>query len=252
MARTLNSDHWMAWVNMPLGSVMWHNVGIVDVLAIFRSYTNRAVRIYEVKVSRGDFLADVNMGKYLKYLEHCTQFYFATPAGLISKDEVPAGCGLMVKGDTTWKTVKAAPRRDYEFTPDLLLALLMKGYQDHCEIYRNLAQKEQFLNFVNLRKAAADFGIRVSEEIASSKELLDKAEEIKEQLSKALGRDFRSVFHAVSWLQSDIDRLLNKHQYIEEAVELAQVTMRLFQGTSYGTPRALREIADKLDKNPET
>ncbi|GAH92037.1 unnamed protein product, partial [marine sediment metagenome] len=49
---------------------------------------------YEVKVSRSDFHADVNKGKYRAYFEDCSQFFFAVPSGLIGLHEVPEGTGL--------------------------------------------------------------------------------------------------------------------------------------------------------------
>ncbi|GAJ03346.1 unnamed protein product, partial [marine sediment metagenome] len=89
---------WMVWVNMPLGSIMFGNPGIADVITVAKSYKT-TVRIYEVKTTRGDFWGDVNKGKYLRYLENCNQFYFATGAGVVKKEEIPQGCGLITRSD---------------------------------------------------------------------------------------------------------------------------------------------------------
>lgn len=248
LARKIENEHWMAWTNMPLGSVLWSKPGIVDVIAIYKSYSTRAVRIYEVKMNRSDFNADVNTGKFLKYLEHCTQFFFAVPSGLISKEEVPDTAGLIVRGPNTWKVVKTAPRRESELSNEVLLALLMKGYEEHCQTYRPLRQKEEFLNYVSLRKAASDFGFKVSAEMSEAKELLEGAEEMKNKLSETLGVSFSSIFDPITRLRHEVERLLAKRQYLEEAIVLADLTMELFQGRSWDLCRRLREIADKLDK----
>ena len=52
----------------------------------------RYVKIFEFKVSRRDFLADK---KWMHYLEFCNAFAFVCPAGLIQKNEVPPGIGLL-------------------------------------------------------------------------------------------------------------------------------------------------------------
>jgi hypothetical protein len=79
----------------------------MDVCSAKLSWSRPQVRGYEVKVTRADFLADTTNGKYRRYLEWCDLFYFATPAGLVAKDEVPVGCGLVVRGPNGWSGVKA-------------------------------------------------------------------------------------------------------------------------------------------------
>lgn len=50
------------------------------------------VRIFEIKVSRSDFTGD---HKWQKYLEYCHTFSFVCPYGLIAKNEVAPGIGLL-------------------------------------------------------------------------------------------------------------------------------------------------------------
>ena len=63
-----------------LGS-SWLERGVprADVLTVKPSYTKFCVSIYECKVSRADFLADVNAGKWRSYLPFCHRLYFACP-----------------------------------------------------------------------------------------------------------------------------------------------------------------------------
>lgn len=58
----------------------------MDAVAIKKSYTRPCVTIYEVKVSKSDFLHD---NKWPGYLDYCHRFYFACPSGLIQKHDIP-------------------------------------------------------------------------------------------------------------------------------------------------------------------
>lgn len=80
-----------------------------DVIGLGR-YT-RQVRIYEVKSSRADFLAD---GKWTGYLRYCTHFAFVCPAGAIQRWELADGVGLIEYGHPAFERMLA--NRRYGFT----------------------------------------------------------------------------------------------------------------------------------------
>ena len=65
---------------------------IFDAVHIRRSWANPCITIYEIKVSRGDFLQD---NKWKLYLQYCNQFYFVVPKGMIDKNELPEDIGLI-------------------------------------------------------------------------------------------------------------------------------------------------------------
>ena len=50
------------------------------------------IRGFEFKASRGDFLAD---NKWQQYLKYCHTFSFVCPHGMIGKEELPKGIGLL-------------------------------------------------------------------------------------------------------------------------------------------------------------
>jgi hypothetical protein len=54
--------------------------------------SKRWIRGFEIKVSRGDFLADE---KWQDYAEFCSSLSIVCPEGLISKEEVPEPFGLL-------------------------------------------------------------------------------------------------------------------------------------------------------------
>jgi hypothetical protein len=72
--------------------------------------------VYEIKVSRSDFLHEIkNPDKREQALNLSNYFYFATPKGLVSIDEIPDECGLIeLDDDLTTKVIKKAPYRNSE------------------------------------------------------------------------------------------------------------------------------------------
>lgn len=250
LARFLQGGKWMTWTNQPLGSVLWDHPSIVDVLAVFKSYSNQAVRIYEVKINRGDFIQDVTRGKYLKYMDQCNQLFFAVPAGLVKKEDLPDGCGLIVHGPKGWRSVKVAPRRNFTMSQDVMLTLLLKGYQNHFEEYRRL-EIERFENYPGLQSATFNFGVKVSRDIIEGRQYIEQAEEFKKKINQLSGREFTNISDAVWWLRSEVESLLGKHKYAEEAAGLLKIAMDLFKGASYRPSGELRHIADRLDSKGE-
>jgi hypothetical protein len=249
LARTLQGAGYMVWTNQPLGSVQQDHVPVADVLAISKSY-NAVNKIYEVKVSRRDFQGDVARGKYLSYLPFCHHFYFATPAKLIDKGELPEGCGLTVRGEKSWRSLKVAPRHDYQIDPNLLLALLMKGYQNHFEEYRRL-EVEYLKNYPGLVSAAAKYGKRLSKDLVDASYALPAARELKIKIEKLVGRQFVSLDWAMHWLRGEVETLLGKYKYGEDAGELVEIALELMKGSPWQVEEKLRQIADKFKVNKD-
>ncbi len=76
-----------------------------DVVGVTK-YT-RQVRIYEIKSSRGDFLADT---KWERYLPYCTHFSFVAPAGAIFRFELERAVGLLEYGAPAFERMRRARR----------------------------------------------------------------------------------------------------------------------------------------------
>jgi len=251
LANSKDQAQWLTWTELPLGSVMWGNghTPRADVLSCRKSFSNPSFMIYEVKISRSDFNADVNRGKYQVYFEHCCQLYFAAPAGLITKDEVPEGTGLIVRGDHGWRTVKAAPRREHTPSVELLLKLLMRGYEDRLVQWKQYDRIKN-LEYKGLKEASRQFGIRMAHDLESSDELIQTANNIKTELEKVLGKEYNTLSSAVYNLKADVDSLMAKKHYATETLQLISVVEGLFSGANYsakGTPRRLRTIADVME-----
>lgn len=249
LAKSRDQNTWITWVQIPLGSVQMSNVPVADVIAIRKSFTNPNFIIYEIKVTRSDFLSDVNRGKYRRYFNDCCQLYFAAPKGIIKADELPEGTGLIVRGDNGWRVLKAAPRREHIPDQQLLLKLLMRGYEDHLVQWKQYDRLKN-LEYKGLKEASLQYGIKIAQDLANASELIEQADKIKDEIGNILGEKYDTVLSAIFRLRSNVDDLLNQRRYAKETLELVQVVDRLLQGTRFfanDTPKQLRTIADKLE-----
>jgi hypothetical protein len=84
-------------------------VQIFDGWALKPSWSNQLAIGYEIKVSRGDYLRD---NKWHGYMNYCNEFYFVAPFGLLEKDEIPEGVGLITASGSRLMTKKKAQYHD--------------------------------------------------------------------------------------------------------------------------------------------
>ncbi len=99
-------------------------LGIFDAIAVKKSWTQPCVTIYEVKVSRSDFLADE---KWIAYKKYCNRLYFACPKGLIEAGEISTGVGLIYYNSETNElhTIKKAVFQDNPLPTNVFYYILM-------------------------------------------------------------------------------------------------------------------------------
>ncbi len=245
LASHLQNDLWMTWTEIPLGPV---GMPRADVVAVLKSFSQVRFNIYEIKISRSDFLHDANSGKYTKYLQYCTQFYFACYKDLIKKDEVPVGCGLILKGENGWRTAKAARRNDFKPSVDLLLKLLMKGYENYLVQAREL-DRERLTKNADLRGHARRLGIKVAYELANADEFVAETRRLQESLEGLLGLKFDSLYDGALALKREIEGMVSRRKYMKEALELARQLDTLWHGNNYGldaVPQKIHAIADRV------
>lgn len=96
----------IVWEDMQLGP---SGTARPDVFAIPCSFSKFCPVVYEIKVSVSDFRADVTAGKYTKYFAYASAVVFAVPEGMLKKSDIPEGCGLMVRKENGWHTLKGRP-----------------------------------------------------------------------------------------------------------------------------------------------
>ena len=228
----------MPFLNVPLGSVFLADWGTgpsrADVVGIKPSYTQFCISIYEVKVSRADFLSDIRSDKWRGYLPHCNRFYFAVDAGVAKKDEIPEPAGLMVHGDKGWYTSKGAKPQKHEIPVETLKALLFSKTR----IPARIARQKEINDFLNHRRYYSDmsknlrklFGSKITETITfrenfeQTKRLLDckiddlqEIDEIIQQLGQLILPECK---HISLWkLQDRVTELMEQAQKVKESAE---------------------------------
>jgi len=87
------------WLDMQLGPSGSPRPDVYMIPVTFQRFLPQA---FEIKVSPADFRADVTAGKWQQYLKFAAGVTFAAPKGMIGLQDVPAGCGLIVRGDDGW------------------------------------------------------------------------------------------------------------------------------------------------------
>lgn len=223
--------------------------GQMDVFRMRLSRTNPNPTCYEVKVSRADFLADTQAGKYRRYLPYVRRIYFAAPSGLLSKADVPADAGLIVRGGTGWSVVKAAPiqKPDPERWPSLLMSIVLKlhpgPWQKPSRYERILAALKRADAGDSLRHLGLRLSERVDRQIEAGRRAVEELEFHRKSIILTLGLDAddatplaqlvrRALAHAKGPASTDalMDRsalrqLLTNLEYQEKS--LAQIRTRL-------------------------
>jgi hypothetical protein len=190
------------FLRVPLGSpYLDANTQIADVVTVKPAYTRFSMSIFEIKVSRADYLKDVRSGKWEGYLDHCHRFYFAVPVGLVRLDEIPLEAGLAVRGPQGWQFRKAAIKRDVEVPYLTLLSMLF--------LRERLTQRERSLDHVirgdwksiavkrDGRERAKEVGRILAKAMAGKQsETLykDMYEELLKDVAHALGMDGSSSY----------------------------------------------------------
>lgn len=150
------------------------HLGIIDALAIKRSWTNPCITGYEVKVSRGDFMRDE---KWPKYVAMCHRFYFVCPKGIVEPEDLPAGIGLLwynpEKG-TLYTRVAANYRVMEELPTDMLYYIILsKTDSDRHPFFSDT--REYLEAWLEDKEERYAFGIRVSDKLAKAKKELERA-----------------------------------------------------------------------------
>lgn len=150
-----------------------------DVFTIRKSYAHPKPLAYEVKVSVSDFRSDITKGKWQSYLEFASGVHFVVPAGLISKADLPPGCGLITFNTETgaFHTAKAPTLQKVTMPETALMKLVIDGARRQHETYRSqhyseYAARKKVSKKLGERVAAAVFDVEEVERAAESRRLV--------------------------------------------------------------------------------
>ncbi len=177
-----------------------------DVYTMEPTYTRLAFEAFECKVSASDFRRDVTAGKWQSYLKYANSVTFAAPLGLITKDQVPEGCGLILRGAAgQWRYAKKPTRQVLKELPwQAWVKLLLDGVERTGSANR----RAFFSEWAAREKLAAKFGSEIAEHLSDLAGLPQRVKWAKEQhdatvaMLKKQSDDLRSLQKA----QRDADR----------------------------------------------
>lgn len=109
----MESGEWQVYFELRNGTGGDWGGRSVDAFALGMIPSKRYWRVaYEIKVSRTDFLRELNQPEKREWAEEVAhEFYFVVPAGIVKPEEVPEGCGLLVLQKNGLKKAVPAKQR---------------------------------------------------------------------------------------------------------------------------------------------
>ncbi|MEI7375655.1 hypothetical protein [Dickeya chrysanthemi] len=216
-----------------------------DVYAVPYSFSKFCPVAYECKISVSDFRADVTKGKYTSYIPFASGIVFAVPEGLIKKADLPTGCGLMVRGESGWRTLKGPTMSAVDNLPrDAWIKLLIDG------IKRESQRSELKARVGHIWATEKELSKRHGEEVArlvcdaySSAERLRDAVANQEAARAAI---FRETEEERKRRQESLDKAIGRLN--DAQMELAE-TLGLPDGATI--PQLTRAIYDARNRLAE-
>jgi hypothetical protein len=228
----------IAWENMQMGP---SGSPRPDVYIMQKSYSRFCPMAYEVKVSVADFRSDVTSGKWQSYLQYASGVVFAVPLGLINKDDLPKGCGLIVRGEG-WRHVKKPILQPISTLPhDAWMKLMIDGI-NRVDPAARLAIRHEYASAEKMRK-------RFGEDIAS---LLSKRELAKyriEESIKQLDRERQRIEEQK--LRLRLDAIQRDADVSEKFIELVKAFGLPEDASIWDLQMAMREVRDRYNENSE-
>ena len=185
------------------GESSYHGALRMDAWVMKKSWASPLVIVYEIKISRPDFINDT---KWRNYLPYCNEFYFVCPSKLIDVTEVPDDAGLMYISSTGTRiyTKKKAKYRNIEVPEDLYRYLLMWRTIISREYSPDkMSRREYWQEWLEQRKIDTSLGWSVSKAL---KETIEKEITKAQRINKALEERLERYEYLVEFLKKiDVD-----------------------------------------------
>jgi hypothetical protein len=224
---------------------------ILDAIAIHKSYTNKCIVGYEIKVSRSDFKGDNKMFTYLPLVH---KLYLVCPKGLIQPEELPLEIGLMwynpEKKTLTYK--KKTPAREIEISTDMLLYIIYSRlehdripfYSDKAEFYRDWLDDK-----ITNKELGRKVGSRLPREVA----VLTKRLEEKELLETRDTSRLKSLLHTLVELGMPKEyQIFQAEQWLRrELAERKQGYPKILDDVTKHLNSAMHTIAKEKEKGAQ-
>lgn len=233
----------MVWEDIPAGPS-----GSVrpDVYTIQKSFGNPNPISYEVKVSVSDFRSDVTSAKWKSYLDFSYGVVFAVPKGLITKNDIPNGCGLMTFNGQFWNTVKRPTLHPAPLNDDLLLKLLISGNERQTQpLLPKFREFDEYKHHDELRKKFGE-DIRskihfIDEYPSMVKELTEMRQALGVLFDRDVGKDPHRGWLFDNAIRRDIEELKVLADETERKAAIAKRLANLSEGMQRDFSRIIAE-----------
>ena len=157
------------------------------------SNVNMDMSAYEVKVDRQDFLNDK---KWFSYKEFCNKMYFICPKGIIEKQEIPGGIGLIyVYPNGNMKTIKPAIHREQIPPVEFLHKMMIKHIAEFKKLHAFELKKDLTINeYISQDSSSDKLGNYLKDK------LIDENQTLKYKLNHAEDKlnDWSEIMHRYS------------------------------------------------------
>lgn len=184
-----NTDR-IIWTDMQLGP---SGSPRPDVYSIPKSYSGFKPLAYECKVSVSDFRSDITKGKWQSYLKYASGVIFAVPQGLITKEDIPKGCGLIIRSESGWRMAKGptlAPIAN-DLPKDFWIKLVIDGVDRSKRIEVN----DRMRDYVIRKKISEKYGEELAMALSRRDQAVQSLDYRTAEIQKTLG-DIDILRHA--------------------------------------------------------
>lgn len=222
LAEHISVPERMLWCDMQLGP---SGSPRPDIYTMRKSYTKPSPMAYEIKVSVSDYRSDITAGKWQTYLQYAQGVYFCAPAGLIKKDDLPKGCGLMVRGETSWRSLKRPTLSKVDLPQKALLKLLIDGIDRNKERLRT----REFSVYQENKALRQHHGDIVAKVVHNYHRALDDIERLESTVDASL-KEARE--YAEKIIQNARDQRDRLEETTAEGFEALRVALELPKGAN--------------------
>lgn len=228
----------MVWTNMQLGP---SGSPRPDVYTAPKSYSKFLPIAYEIKISVADFRSDVTSGKWQSYLQYACGVIFAVPSGLITKDDLPKGCGLMVRGEEGWRTAKAPTLSPLtEFPRAAMIKLLIDGIDRAKHSPPNSRTVDAWKVDKAVRKQfGAEVALALSDRNCAERELRRQEAAFKKHIESAK-------------LNYEAEREARRQQYAKEEAQVSDMRASLCEAIGLRADASTWEIRSAIARVSST
>lgn len=231
----------------------------IDMFVVGGWRTNRCMQAFEIKISRQDFIKDIEsfIVKQGETLKNSTQFWYVCPTGLISPEEVPEECGLYwVSESGKLSKKKVAPIRSLEvlsfsFVQSLLsrISKTSKPFSYSMKYLNTEFTEEEICNLVQQK---------YKEELHSL--LLEEVEDrVNKKLSKALRQESNVLYileHGFGYIEKrlieDMDQegLIAHTEKIRKFLDMINSikSLKYLYDNSNRLTARLKELANEIEE----